>query len=135
MMQTGFVSSNPSGSQVRMPPGNQPFYAHEESASSDTDDASVAAGLGFGFGFGFGVDWLPQQSSASSLAQARAQVAGLVRRYARTPSAGLAEQVAACFANLAWHPEVYRERSCHCAYRGLVRHWLWLACQQAPRPN
>lgn len=65
----------------------------------------------------------------------RQRAATLLQGYLRTPSRQLAEQLGACFASLAWHPEVCRDPRCHCAYRGLVRHWFWLAGSGSCQPG
>lgn len=79
--------------------------------------------------------WRPCDRSTATLHEVVEFTAGLVRHYVRTPSKRLAEHVAASFASLAWHPEVYRDARRHCAFRGMVRHWYWLAGQREQIPT
>lgn len=81
------------------------------------------------------VFWLDEAWSNQSTDSLRQRAADLVGRYVRAPSRQLAEQVGACIASLAWHPDVCRDPRCHCAYRGLVRHWFWLAGHGGHQPS
>ncbi|WP_200279224.1 hypothetical protein [Rhabdochromatium marinum] len=80
----------------------------------------------------FSLEDIQPRPSADHLRQ---RVADLMLRYVRTPSRVLAEQVGACCASLAWHPEVCSDPECHCTYRGLVRHWFWLAGHGGHQPG
>ncbi|WPL17107.1 hypothetical protein Thiowin_02095 [Thiorhodovibrio winogradskyi] len=79
--------------------------------------------------------WLEDVTRAQTADSLRQRAATLLQGYLRAPSRQLAEQLGACFASLAWHPEVCRDPRCHCAYRGLVRHWFWLAGSGGCQPG